>query len=105
MKCERNAVKENSSVELMLPDGKRITAPTEIDISGLDALDELEYEMWNTIESYLQYFGIKIENDEPDWATVKTVHDSLLTVLIDAGVNFKTLTQEQRQEIEGEKEM
>lgn len=87
-------------IELMLPDGKRIKAPVEIDISAVDTLDELEYSLWHTIEEYLALFGIRTEDDTPDWATVKTVQESILTVLMDAGVNFKVLTDKQQEEIE-----
>lgn len=91
---------ELPTVELMLPDGKRIEAPEVVDISALGTLDELEYSLWHTIEEYLVLFGIRTEDDTPDWATVKAVQDGILTVLMDAGVNFKVLTDEQQGEIE-----
>ena len=90
---------ELDSVELFLPDGKEITAPVVVDISELGSLDELEYSLWGVIEEYLVLFGIRTQDDEPDWATVKTVQDSLLTVLMDAGVNFKLFTDEKQEEI------
>lgn len=34
-------------------------------------------------------FGIRTLDDEPDWATVKAVQESILTAFTDAGVNFK----------------
>ena len=91
---------ELDSVELSLPDGKLITVPEVVDISELGSLDELEYSLWGVIEEYLALFGIRTQDDDPDWATVKTVQDSLLTVLMDAGVNFKLLSDEKQGEIE-----
>ena len=90
---------ELPTVELMLPDGKRIEAPEVVDISAVGTLDELEYSLWHTIEEYLALFGIRTEDDTPDWATVKAVQDSILTVLMDAGVNFKLFTDEKQEEI------
>lgn len=90
---------EIDSVELSLPDGKKIMAPVIVDISELGSLDELEYSMWGVIQEYLSLFGIRTQDDEPDWATVKTVQDSLLTVLMDAGVNFKLFSDEKQEEI------
>lgn len=90
---------ELDSVELSLPDGKLITVPEVVDISELGSLDELEYSLWGVIEEYLALFGIRTQDDDPDWATVKTVQDSLLTVLMDAGVNFKLLSDEKQEEI------
>lgn len=92
------------TVELTLPDGKRIVAPEVVDISALDSLEELEYNLWHTIEHYLVLFGIRTEDDAPDWATVKTVQDSLFTVLMDSGVNFKMLTDKQLEEIKSQLE-
>lgn len=91
---------ELPTVELMLPDGKRIIAPEVVDVSAIDTLDELEYSLWHTIEEYLVLFGIRTEDDVPDWATVKAVQDKLLDVLAEAGVNFKFLTDEQSAAIE-----
>ena len=88
------------TVELKLPDGKKIKVPEVVDISGVGILDEQEYSLWNTIEEYLILFGIRTEDDLPDWATVKVVQDKLLDVLSEAGVNFKFLTDEQSMEIE-----
>lgn len=34
-------------------------------------------------------FGIRTQDDEPDWATVKAVQDSIFTAFTDAGVDFK----------------
>lgn len=93
---------ELPTVELELPDGKKIVAPEVVDISALGTLDELEYSLWHTIEEYLALFGIRTEDDEPDFATVKAVQDKLLDVLTDAGINFKVLTEEQTQAIEKE---
>ena len=95
-------VEELPTVELTLPDGKRIEAPEVVDISALGTLDELEYSLWHTIEEYLALFGIRTYDDTPDWATVKAVQDKLLEVLMDAGVNFKVLTDEQSAAIEKE---
>ena len=93
--------RELPTVELKLPDGKKIVAPEVIDISAMGTLDELEYSLWHTIEEYMELFGIRTEDDQPDFATVKAVQDKLLDVLTDAGVNFKVLTEGQ-QEIEKE---
>ena len=43
----------------------------------------------DVIEDYMVQFGIRTQDDEPDWATVKAVQESILTAFIDAGVNFK----------------
>ncbi len=90
---------ELPTVELTLPDGKRIEAPEVVDISVIGTLDELEYSLWHTIEEYLVLFGIRTYDDTPDWAMVKKVQDSILTVLIDAGVNFKLFTDEKQEEM------
>lgn len=90
---------ELPTVDLVLPDGKKIEVPEVVDISALGTLDELEYSLWHTIEEYLVLFGIRTEDDQPDFATVKAVQDKLLDVLIDAGVNFKLLSDEQTQAI------
>lgn len=90
---------ELPTVDLTLPDGKRIEAPEVVDISAIGTLDELEYSLWHTIEEYLVLFGIRTYDDTPDWVTVKTVQDSILTVLTDAGVNFKLFTDEKQEEI------
>lgn len=90
---------ELPTVELTLPDGKRIEAPEVVDISAIGTLDELEYSLWHTIEEYLVMFGIRTYDDTPDWATVKAVQDSILTVLTDAGVNFKLFTDEKQEVI------
>lgn len=82
---------ELPTVSLTLPDGKKIKAPEVVEISALGALDELEYSLWHTIGEYLALFGIRTEDDEPDFATVKAVQDKLLDVLESAGVNFKIL--------------
>lgn len=93
---------ELPTVELMLPDGKRITAPEVVDISAIDTFEELEYSLWNTIEEYLVLFGIRTFDDSPDWATVKAVQDKLLEILMDAGVNFKIFTDEVQKKINKE---
>ena len=90
---------EMDAVELNLPDGKKITAPIVVDISSLGSLDEIEYELWNVIQEYMMLFGIRTEDDEPDWATVKTVQDKIIEVFMDAGVDFKILTDEQTAEM------
>lgn len=90
---------ELPTVDLVLPDGKKIEVPEVVDISATGTLDELEYSLWHTIEEYLVLFGIRTEDDQPDFATVKAVQDRLLDVLIDAGVNFKLLPDEQTQAI------
>lgn len=77
------------TVDLELADGKKITAPAVVDVSALGCMDELEYELWHVIEDYMVQFGIRTQDDEPDWATVKAVQESILTAFIDAGVNFK----------------
>ena len=82
-----------------LPDGKEIDVPVVVDISELGCLDELEYSMWNVIQEYMAQFGIKTKDDEPDWATVKAVQDSLLKVFIDAGVNFRMFQDEKQEKI------
>ena len=91
---------ELDTVELNLPDGKKITAPTVVDISSLGSLDEMEYELWNVIQQYMMLFGIRTEDDDPDWATVKTVQDKIIEVFMDAGVDFKILTDEQTAEMQ-----
>lgn len=90
---------ELPAVDLVLPDGKKIKVPEVVDISALGTLDELEYSLWHTIEEYLVLFGIRTEDDQPDFATVKAVQDKLLDVLIATGVNFKLLSDEQTQTI------
>lgn len=77
------------TVDLELADGKKITAPAVVDVSALGCMDELEYELWHVIEDYMVQFGIRTQDDEPDWATVKAVQESILTAFTDAGVNFK----------------
>lgn len=89
---------ELPTVELTLPDGKRIEAPEVVDIAALDMLDE-QYSLWHAIEEYLVLFGIRTYDNTPDWATVRMVQDSLLTVLMDAGVNFKLFSDERQEEI------
>ncbi|MBQ6091389.1 MAG: hypothetical protein IJL07_09015 [Lachnospiraceae bacterium] len=86
--------------EIILPDGKKIVAPAVVDVSGIGSFDELEYSLWGTIQEYMEMFGITMEDDDPDWATVKAVQDRLLTILMDAGVNFKFFTDEKQTEIE-----
>lgn len=93
---------ELPTVELELLDGKKIVVPEVVDISALGTLDELEYSLWNTIEEYLALFGIRTEDNHPDFATVKAVQDKLLDVLTDAGINFKLFTEEQTQAMEKE---
>lgn len=95
---------ELPTVELELPDGKKIVAPEVVDISASGTLDELEYNLWHTIEEYFALFGIRTEDDQPDFATVKAVQDKLLDVLIDAGVNFKILTEQQEKAVKKELE-
>lgn len=80
---------EIDTVDLELADGKKITAPAVVDVSALGCMDELEYELWHVIEDYMVQFGIRTQNNEPDWATVKAVQDSIFTVFTDAGVDFK----------------
>lgn len=84
---------ELPTVELELPDGKKIVAPEVVDISASGTLDELEYSLWHTIEEYFALFGIRTEDDQPDFATVKAVQDKLLDVLTYAGVNFKIFAE------------
>ena len=80
---------EIDTVDLELTDGKKITAPAVVDVSALGCMDELEYELWHVIENYMAQFGIRTQDDEPDWATVKAVQDSIFTAFTDAGVDFK----------------
>lgn len=80
---------ELPKVDLSLPDGKTIKAPVIVDISAIDCLDEMEYELWNVIQGYMTLFGIQTEDDDPDFATVKMVQDKILDVLTESGVNFK----------------
>ena len=77
------------TVDLELADGKKITAPAVVDVSALGCMDELEYELWHEIENYMAQFGIRTQDDEPDWATVKAVQESIFTAFTDAGVDFK----------------
>lgn len=77
------------TVDLELADGKKITAPAVVDVSALGCMDELEYELWHVIENYIAQFGIRTQDDEPDWATVKAVQESIFTAFTDAGVDFK----------------
>ena len=91
---------EIDTVDLELADGKKITAPAVVDVSALGCMDELEYELWHVIEDYMVQFGIRTQDDEPDWATVKAVQESILTAFTDAGVNFKFLSDEKLEEIE-----
>jgi hypothetical protein len=91
---------EIDTVDLELTDGKKITAPVVVDVSALGCMDELEYELWHVIEDYMVQFGIRTQDDEPDWATVKAVQESILTAFTDAGVNFKFLSDEKLREIE-----
>ena len=44
--------------------------------------------MWSMIEEYLVLFGIRTEDDAPDWATVKAVQEKLIEVLEESGVTF-----------------
>lgn len=60
----------------------------------------LEHGLWHVIEDYMVQFGIRTQDDEPDWATVKAVQDSIFTAFTDAGVNFKFLSDEKLGEIE-----
>ena len=83
-----------------LADGKKITAPAVVDVSALGCMDELEYELWHVIEEYMVQFGIRTQDDEPDWATVKAVQDSIFTAFSDAGVDFKFLSDGKLEEIE-----
>lgn len=80
---------EIDTVDLELADGKKITAPAVVDVSALGCMDELEYELWRVIENYMAQFGIRTQDDEPDWATVKAVQESIFTAFTDAGVDFK----------------
>ena len=80
---------EIDTVDLELADGKKITAPAVVDVSALGCMDELEYELWHVIENYMAQFGIRTQDDEPDWATVKAVQESIFTAFTDAGVDFK----------------
>ena len=80
---------EIDTVDLELADGKKITAPAVVDVSALGCMDELEYELWRVIENYMAQFGIRTQDDEPEWATVKAVQESIFTAFTDAGVDFK----------------
>lgn len=85
---------EIDTVDLELADGKKITAPAVVDVSALGCMDELEYELWHVIEDYMVQFGIRTQDDEPDWATVKAVQDSIFTAFTDAGVCYSDIIQE-----------
>lgn len=79
------------SKELVFGDGLKIIAPEVVDLSKLDALNDLEYEVWNLIKRYMDYFGIRLKDDsngEPDWATVKDVQEVILKDFEEAGVKF-----------------
>lgn len=91
---------EIDTVILELADGKKIEAPTVVDISKMGCLDELEYTLWHTIEDYMVLFGIRTGDDEPDWATVKAVQEKIIEVFEDAGVDFKILTDEEMAKID-----
>lgn len=78
-------VKKNNGVEL---DAVNIRKAGE-NVSALGCMDELEYELWHVIENYMAQFGIRTQDDEPDWATVKAVQESIFTAFTDAGVDFK----------------
>lgn len=81
---------EIPTVDLILPDGKRITAPEVVNLSELNGLDdELGYNLWLSIEEYLTLFGIRTEDDTPDWGIVKAIQNKLLDILTEAGVAFK----------------
>ena len=75
---------EIDTVDLELANGKKITAPAVVDVSALGCIQ----------------FGIRTQDDEPDWATVKAVQDSIFTAFTDAGANFKFLSDEKLGEIE-----
>lgn len=90
---------EIDTVDLELANGKKITAPAVVDVSALGCMDELEYELWHVIEDYMVQFGIRTQDDEPDWATVKAVQDCILNQFIGAGVNFKLFDDETQAEI------
>lgn len=90
---------EIDTVDLEMADGKKITAPAVVDVSALGCMDELEYELWHVIEDYMVQFGIRTQDDEPDWATVKAVQDYILNQFIGAGVNFKLFDDETQAEI------
>lgn len=90
---------EIDTMVLELADGKKIEAPTVVDISKLGCLDEMEYTLWHTIEDYMVLFGIRTGDDDPDWATVKAVQEKIIEVFVDAGVNFKILADEQTTDI------
>lgn len=74
---------------LNLLDGTPIKTPEIVDVSKLGFLDELEYELWFLIEEYFSLFGIEVLGDEPDWATVKGVQEVIISMLANAGVEFK----------------
>ena len=66
----------------------------------IDTVDQELADGWHVIEDYMVQFGIRTQDDEPDWATVKAVQDSIFTAFTDAGVNFKFLSDEKLGEIE-----
>lgn len=80
---------EIPTVELKLLDGKKISAPETVDVSDLGTFDAMEYNLWHTIKKYLDLFGIQMEDDAADWATVKEVQDKILDILERCGVQFK----------------
>lgn len=96
---------ELDRIELSLPDGKKMTAPVEIDLTEMTDLDEFDYELWGSIVSYLEYLGIKVEDEgKPDQATVRQVQNELLSILIESGVNFKFGYEERLKEVFYEQE-
>ena len=77
------------TVELELAGGKRIEAPETVNLAACDCLDELGYKLWDAIGEYMVLFGIRREDDYPDWKTVKAVQETIIQEFVKAGVCFK----------------
>lgn len=71
--------------------GDTATATTETNevIVGLTTFDSLEYDCWDLIKKYGEYFGIKIESEEGiDFYAAKEVQETVLKLFTDAGFKF-----------------
>lgn len=68
--------------------------PTEVDASRLGYFDELEYECWALLKSYLKHFGFVTKketdvDDDIDFCAAKTLQDFILEMFEREGVIFK----------------
>lgn len=73
--------------EIVLPEG-------EIDCSRLGYFDNLEYDCWDLIKKYAEYFGIEIKyanDDESDisFNVAKEIQDLIIEWFKGASVKFK----------------